>query len=230
MLTEVIDNRLKGAGPAVRADRPARRRPRDRRHPGDRLALRRPAHQLDPSGHGDRLQPRRPGSSHGSNCRRDRLECGMLDPVRGSEFQREPRLIKGACVRRRLCQRLTAHPPGSPGSQLAPGTSAGWGTLRLASSVAVAITADRATRYGWRMGYTLINRDDPSIESFRGAFFKIRRALGTTAIGINEVRFPARHRRSRARRARYGPRGDLHRARGLRHVHDRRRGRSRRCR
>ena len=41
------------------------------------------------------------------------------------------------------------------------------------------------------MGYTLINRDDPSIESFRGAFFKIRRALGTTAIGINEVRLPA---------------------------------------
>ena len=40
------------------------------------------------------------------------------------------------------------------------------------------------------MGYTLINRDDPSVESFRGAFFKIRRALGTTAIGINEVRFP----------------------------------------
>ena len=40
------------------------------------------------------------------------------------------------------------------------------------------------------MGYTLINRDDPSIESFRGAFFKIRRALGTTAFGINEVRFP----------------------------------------
>jgi quercetin dioxygenase-like cupin family protein len=40
------------------------------------------------------------------------------------------------------------------------------------------------------MGYTLINRDDPSIESFRGAFFKIRRALGSTAIGINEVRFP----------------------------------------
>ena len=40
------------------------------------------------------------------------------------------------------------------------------------------------------MGYTLINRDDPSIESFRGAFFKIRRALGTTAIGINEVRLP----------------------------------------
>ena len=40
------------------------------------------------------------------------------------------------------------------------------------------------------MGYTLINRDDPSVESFREAFFKIRRALGTTAIGINEVRFP----------------------------------------
>ena len=62
--------------------------------------------------------------------------------------------------------------------------------MRLASSAAVAITAARTTRYGWRMGYTLINRDDPSIESFRGAFFKIRRALGTTAIGINEIRFP----------------------------------------
>ena len=41
------------------------------------------------------------------------------------------------------------------------------------------------------MGYTLINNDDPSIESFRGAFFKIRRALGTNSIGINEIRFPA---------------------------------------
>ena len=41
------------------------------------------------------------------------------------------------------------------------------------------------------MGYTLINRDDPSIESFRDVFFKIRRALGTTAFGINEVRLPA---------------------------------------
>jgi len=41
------------------------------------------------------------------------------------------------------------------------------------------------------VGYTLINRDDPSIESFRGAFFKIRRALGTTALGINEVRLQA---------------------------------------
>lgn len=40
------------------------------------------------------------------------------------------------------------------------------------------------------MGYTLVNRDDPSVESFRGAFFKIRRALGTTAFGINEIRLP----------------------------------------
>ena len=38
------------------------------------------------------------------------------------------------------------------------------------------------------MSYTLLNRDDPSIESFRDAFYKIRRALGTTAFGINEVR------------------------------------------
>ena len=41
------------------------------------------------------------------------------------------------------------------------------------------------------MAYTLVARDDPSIESFRGMFFKIRRALGTTAFGINEVRLPA---------------------------------------
>lgn len=41
------------------------------------------------------------------------------------------------------------------------------------------------------MGYTHINRDDPSIESFRDVFFKIRRALGTTGFGINEVRLPA---------------------------------------
>jgi uncharacterized cupin superfamily protein len=41
------------------------------------------------------------------------------------------------------------------------------------------------------MGYTLINRDDESVESFRSAFFKIRRAIGTTAFGINEVRLPA---------------------------------------
>ena len=40
------------------------------------------------------------------------------------------------------------------------------------------------------MGYTLLNRDDPSIESFRGAFYKMRKALGTTAFGINEVRLP----------------------------------------
>ena len=41
------------------------------------------------------------------------------------------------------------------------------------------------------MGHTLVNRDDPSVESFRDIFFKIRRSLGTTAFGINEVRLPA---------------------------------------
>jgi uncharacterized cupin superfamily protein len=41
------------------------------------------------------------------------------------------------------------------------------------------------------MGYTLINGGDPSIESSRDVFFKIRRALGTTAFGINELRMPA---------------------------------------
>jgi uncharacterized cupin superfamily protein len=38
------------------------------------------------------------------------------------------------------------------------------------------------------VGYTLLNHDDPSVESFRGSFYKMRRALGTTAFGINEVR------------------------------------------
>ena len=41
------------------------------------------------------------------------------------------------------------------------------------------------------MAYTLLHGDDPSIESFRGIFLKIRRALDTTAFGINEVRLPA---------------------------------------
>ena len=41
------------------------------------------------------------------------------------------------------------------------------------------------------MGYTLVNHDDPSIASFRDVFFKMRRSLGTTAFGINEVRLPA---------------------------------------
>ncbi len=41
------------------------------------------------------------------------------------------------------------------------------------------------------MGYTLVNHDDPSVEKFRDVFFKMRRSLGTTAFGINEVRLPA---------------------------------------
>lgn len=40
------------------------------------------------------------------------------------------------------------------------------------------------------MTYTLLHGDDPSIESFRGVFLKIRRALDTTAFGINELRLP----------------------------------------
>lgn len=40
------------------------------------------------------------------------------------------------------------------------------------------------------MAYTLIHGDDPDIESFRGVFLKIRKALGATAFGINEVRLP----------------------------------------
>jgi quercetin dioxygenase-like cupin family protein len=39
--------------------------------------------------------------------------------------------------------------------------------------------------------YTKVNRNDPSIEVFRGAFAKMRLALGTTAFGINEIRMPA---------------------------------------
>ena len=39
--------------------------------------------------------------------------------------------------------------------------------------------------------YTLVNVEDDSVESFRGAFFKLRRSLGTNAFGINEIRLPA---------------------------------------
>lgn len=38
------------------------------------------------------------------------------------------------------------------------------------------------------MSFVRLRADDPSVESFRGSFFKLRRALGTTAFGINEVR------------------------------------------
>ena len=40
------------------------------------------------------------------------------------------------------------------------------------------------------MTYTLLHDGDPSIESIQGVFFKMRRALGTNAFGINEVRVP----------------------------------------
>jgi uncharacterized cupin superfamily protein len=40
------------------------------------------------------------------------------------------------------------------------------------------------------VSYTLLHDGDPSIESIQGVFFKMRRALGTTAFGINEVRVP----------------------------------------
>lgn len=41
------------------------------------------------------------------------------------------------------------------------------------------------------MPYTLVSADDPDVESFHGRFFKLRRALGTTAFGVNEIRLPA---------------------------------------
>ena len=100
--------RAEECGSPVRADGAARTRDRARRYAGDRLAVCRAGGGLASTPGGAR-----PGGV--------RLESRVLDPVRGPEFQREPRLIKGACVRRRLCQRLAAHPPGSPGSQLAPG-------------------------------------------------------------------------------------------------------------
>jgi quercetin dioxygenase-like cupin family protein len=40
------------------------------------------------------------------------------------------------------------------------------------------------------VSYTHLAKDDPSIEAFRGSFYKVRRALGTTAFGLNELRLP----------------------------------------
>lgn len=40
------------------------------------------------------------------------------------------------------------------------------------------------------MTYTHLHRDDPTVEVFRDKFAKLRRALGVTAFGINEVRMP----------------------------------------
>ena len=49
--------------------------------------------------------------------------------------------------------------------------------------------SDASLRSG-SVSYTHLAPGDPSIESFRDAFFKIRRALGTTAFGLNEIRMP----------------------------------------
>jgi hypothetical protein len=40
------------------------------------------------------------------------------------------------------------------------------------------------------MAYKLLHGDDPAIEVNFGVFAKIRRALGTTAFGVNELRVP----------------------------------------
>ena len=40
------------------------------------------------------------------------------------------------------------------------------------------------------MNYTHTRADDPAVENFGGIFFKLRRALGTTAFGLNEIRMP----------------------------------------
>lgn len=45
-------------------------------------------------------------------------------------------------------------------------------------------------RYRPPVTYTLVHEGDSSIESFRGVFLKMRRALGATAFGLNEVRLP----------------------------------------
>ena len=40
------------------------------------------------------------------------------------------------------------------------------------------------------MSYTRLRKADEAIESFRGAFLKIRKVLGTSAFGVNEIRMP----------------------------------------
>ena len=40
------------------------------------------------------------------------------------------------------------------------------------------------------MSHTFLRKDDPAIESFQGMFLKVRRALGTNAFGLNEIRLP----------------------------------------
>ena len=82
-----------------------------------------------------------------------------------------------------------------------------------------ATSAIRSRAWDTHWSIATIRRSNRSATSF----FKIRRALGTTAFGINEVRLPAGPRGHRARRGRDRPRGGLHRARRERHVHRRRR-------
>jgi quercetin dioxygenase-like cupin family protein len=60
--------------------------------------------------------------------------------------------------------------------------------MPVASSRRLAL--EPAREYRRDVTYTLLHEGDPSIESIQGVFFKMRRALGTTAFGINEVRVP----------------------------------------
>lgn len=41
------------------------------------------------------------------------------------------------------------------------------------------------------MSWKLTRPEHDDVESFHGRFFKMRKALGTTAFGINEIRLPA---------------------------------------
>ena len=74
------------------------------------------------------------------------------------------------------CQAARRHP-------VAAGRGAGASVMRPT------LRRMSATPPGGR--HTLVNIDDPAVESFQGRFFRVRRALGTTAFGINEIRLPA---------------------------------------
>ena len=103
----------------------------------------------------------------------------MLDPVRGPEFQREPSLTEGARVQAKALPEAGSAPT--------------W-FARFSNGSGTIGRVERCAKRGGDsvpgMGYTRLNHDDPSIESFRGAFYKMRKALGATAFGINEIRLP----------------------------------------
>ena len=186
-------------------------------------------------GRGGRLRLRRgvrgalaAGQAAGGDRARLRPLLGGLDrDVRAQRALALARRLRRAVVAGGLPSSTDYNVPaigGLGGVRGAGGRGRGGHLVVRAAPDARRVALARARGYRRAVTYTLLHDGDPSIESIRGVFFKMRRALGTTAFGINEVRVPPNATGTEHDEVRDGARGGLRRARGSRDVRDRRRG------